>query len=523
MKRNFRVSMISAGIFGLAACMGGGGSSDSTSDDSTIDTSSAFPAGLAVSSPTARTNASLRVGATTAVADSEYEQAITQIASLLSNTGDPAVLFKAQLLLQGNGNANCYGPSMAYSNHPEGGGGSGTFPGGDLGIWKEAEDNGEACAAAELNQQLAGVSTRSIMGLMGLAGMISVVKSDSLTLPTAGNTLTMTTNMNNAAIPDVTFSSATLSLSADGSTWSYNLAFAYDDSGTARDIVLTLAHIPGATAFEYEGLFSYRVDVPAMGGNCTGAPAGATTNGTLFYKRNSDTNLQINAREGGYCGEGVTGATAADATVTGGSVFQLLDPSVTYNSRPGAPATTTSNGWGNNFNMFAAQFNPNTLAGDYVYAWQAGSGDSNSRTFQLHMNSGAADGEAYFGFGDWVGTTDGSIGGMICNWAGPGNVHDPMAPYAQRQSIQFATDKFVVGGTGSDITYAPTTTCLYDGSGTFDYDRDISGSLTGTDTVIVRSSGASGAELNLDLMSQGVSSTMQDAINASMSFTLPPL
>lgn len=521
MNHNVRLSLISAGIFGLSACLGGGGSSDSTTGGggSTIDTSSAFPAGLAVSSPTARTNASLRVSASTAVADSEYDQATTKIADLLSSTSDPKDVFKAQLLLQTSGNANCYGPSMAYTNHP--GGGDGNFPGGDLGIWTESESNGEACASAELNQRLSGISSRTIMGLMGLAGVISVVKSVGLTLPTAGNTLTLTTNMNNALIPDVTFSSATLSLSADSTTWNYNLAFVYDDSGTSRNIVLALTHKPGASVSQYEGLFSYRVDVPSMGGNCTGAPAGATMNGTLYYNRASDSSLLVNSREGSYCGTDVTAATASDVGVTGGTSFQLLDPSATYNSRPGDPVTTNANGWGDNFNMFAGNFNPNTLAGDYVYAWQAGSNDSNSRTFQLHMNAGAADGEAYFGFGDWVGTTDGSIDGMICNWAGPGNSHTPVS-YVQRQAITFNTVSKQFEASSSDITYAPTTTCLYDGSGIFDYDRNQLDGLTGTDTVIVRTSGAGAGELNLDLMSQDTATTMQEAID-NRGFVLPAL
>lgn len=521
MSPQFRLSIISIGILGLVACIDGGGSSGTTPDDTgSIDTSSAFPAGLAVSSPTARTSTSPRVSASTAVADSEYKQATDKIAALLSDTTDAKDVFKADLMLQSGGNAHCYGPQMAFSGHPDGSGGTSPFPGGDLGIWTESE-NGEACASAELNQRLAGISSRNIMGLMGLAGMIQVVKANSLTLPTAGNTLTMTSNMTAAAIPDVTFSNATLSLSADGTTWSYNLAFAYNDGGTARNIVLALTHKPGASTSQYEGLFSYQVDVPSMGGNCSGAPSGATMNGTLYYNRASDADLLVNSREGSYCGSGITAATTSDVDVTGGTTFQLLDPSITYNSRPGDSATTTSNGWGDNFNMFAAQFNPDTLEGDYVYAWQAGSGDSHSRTFQLHMNAGAADGEAYFGFGDWAGSTDGSIDGMICNWAGPGNNHTP-ANYVQRQAITLNSGKFEASS--SDITYAPTNSCTYDGTiAGFDYDRDLglTGVLTGTDVVIVRTSGAGSGELNLDLMAKG-SGTMQETIDAA-GFALPPL
>jgi hypothetical protein len=254
-----------------------------------------------------------------------------------------------------------------------------------------------------------------------------------------------------------------------------------------------------------------------LGGNC-GSATTATNNGTLYYKRSSATDLLVNAREGGYCGDGVVGATVTDADLDSSGAYLFLDPATTYDN--GAHA----DGWANNFGIFSGRFNPGTQEGDYVYAWQAGGLDDHARVFQLGMNADAADGEAYFGFGDSLGTSDGSILGMICNWAGPGNSHTP-SPYAQRQFFSFnaTSGVFETPTGGSDIVYAPTNSCAYEGSPAgFTYDRDLSGVIDGADVALVYSSTtAPGGALDFDLMKTGSASTIQEAIN-NLGFTLPP-
>jgi len=273
--------------------------------------------------------------------------------------------------------------------------------------------------------------------------------------------------------------------------------------------------VPGATDNEYKGMLTYRVDSDAMGGNCGMGVTDATINGTLYYDRSSATSLLVNAREGGYCDKGVTGATIADSDVDASSTYQFLDPAALYDG------TTKTNGWANSFSGFSGKFNPSTQEGDYVYAWQAGKNDSNSRTFQMHVDADAATGEAYFGFGDAISTTDGSIQGMICNWAGPGNSHTTL-DYVQRQSIAFDGAKFIVGTSGSDITYAPTTTCAYEGTPSgFYYDRDQNQTANSSDVVLVYSSMAAPSGLDLDLMKKDTAVSVQAAITAR-GFTLPP-
>ena len=131
-------------------------------------------------------------------------------------------------------------------------------------------------------------------------------------------------------------------------------------------------------------------------------------------------------------------------------------------------------------------------------------------------------GEGYFGFGDQVGTTDGSITGFICNWAGPGGSH-VTADYAQRQNITLNATTSVFEPTNSaasDIIYAPTTTCLYDGSGSYLYDRDLDGDLSDetSDTVNVNA----GETLELDLMVPGgTATTIWDHIVNNRGYNLP--
>jgi hypothetical protein len=49
----------------------------------------------------------------------------------------------------------------------------------------------------------------------------------------------------------------------------------------------------------------------------------------------------------------------------------------------------------------------------------------------------SADGEAFYGYGDDIATTDGTLKGLICNWAGPGGTRRLETSYAQRQFVAF--------------------------------------------------------------------------------------
>ena len=528
----FHLSVIAAAVVGVSGCLSGGGGSDSstTTSGGSINGSSVFPSGLAVTSPTARsTTSSARMIAaaevspseTSAVSGSHYQQATKIISELLAGTADVKLSLDPKNFFEMATNANCYGPTLKFTNHPNGSSTQTEMPSGDLGIWKELEGE-QACAAAELNSRMKGVSSRTLMGLMGLASMIAVANKSGLTLPTAGTSLDLKPYLTALGLTKVTFNTATLALDLTGKVWSYTLAIsAKDMNDTAHDVSLALTHAPGTSETAYEGLFNYRVSGQFGGNNCNSGGPGpmvvsneSTMNGTLYYKRSAN-QVIVNSREGGYCGAGTVAATGFDIGVDATSSYKLLDPSVTYH------ATNSPLGWADNFSILSGKFDPSTLEGDYVYAWQAGKGDSHSRTFQMHVAANAATGDAYFGFGQPVGTSDGTIDGMICNWAGPGNSHTPV-PYAQHQPIKFdATVKgFIVGTAGSEITFAPTNTCIYDGSGLFWYDRNLDGANTSADKVNVQTV-LTGSDLVMNLLGMGGKSSVQANINTS-GFVLPP-
>jgi hypothetical protein len=202
-----------------------------------------------------------------------------------------------------------------------------------------------------------------------------------------------------------------------------------------------------------------------------------------------------------YCGLGVTGAKAADSAVTGGTTYLLLDPATTHGS--------DSTGWADNFSILGAEFDPTTTEGHYTYAWQAGENDGYARIFSIGINYNATtslvDGEAYYGFGDDIGTTDGAITGFFCNWAGPRPPGSPntLHDYAQRQSFEYngTSGTFDVPTGGSDITYAPRNTCTYGTSDTagFVYDRDLDGDLSDEDAATAQVD-TGGTVLIFDLM-----------------------
>ena len=132
-------------------------------------------------------------------------------------------------------------------------------------------------------------------------------------------------------------------------------------------------------------------------------------------------------------------------------------------------------GWRGNFNRLGASHSNVTLEGNFVYAWQAGTGDSHSRMFAVTNDYNTVTevrtGKAAFGYADPIWTTTGDMLGMICNWAGPGNVHTPNGNF-QYQALTLGA-----GATGwtidtSRITYAPTNSCSSSATMEFDVNAD---------------------------------------------------
>jgi hypothetical protein len=86
----------------------------------------------------------------------------------------------------------------------------------------------------------------------------------------------------------------------------------------------------------------------------------------------------------------------------------------------------------------------------------------------------------------------GTISGMICNWAGPGNSHTPVN-YVQKQTLTLTSSKFVASN--SLITYDPVNSCESSDT-TFSYTGPAGTSIT-ADTTTMNLVGLSEVSANI--------------------------
>lgn len=474
-------------LFLLLSCAKAGG----VSEGSEGETSRTFPSSLAVTSPlelSSSSPAALVLKGTIA----SYGSATDDIEAILNGTSTADCDFDAALFLATETNALCYGPSIEYEDHPDYAGApppapqeDGTLPIGDLGIWQEIEPDGssEACAAAQLNARMNGISNKANAALQSMASLVCVANNNGLDPSPTNSTLDLTTEMNDMATTSglsIVFGTASIthSDSSGRDEFTYAIEMTYTSGTDSYDIAVDLLHVPGCGDEDYEGRLSYQFNDTATLGNCLTPPAASadvTRAGSLLYRKYSDTALTIDARNATYC------AHDADAFTEG-----LVDPSKKFDP------VSDPDGWGDDFNRFIGNLDPSSMGGQYAFAWQAGRLDGNTRIFNIFLEedppTGLLSGAAFFGFGSDIAATDGSasrIGGFICNWAGPGADHT-LAASAQAQYIEedptlgvFASDAATLA-----ITYAPVNGCDYDGTGTFVYDKDDDGDLTDEDPAL---------------------------------------
>lgn len=464
----------------LLAIFGCGGSSSTpgtTGNNTTSNT--AFPTTLAVASPldwnseaspSARAASSMSRAALASEGGSEYSAAIELLNDIISGTSLSSCTFDPELFFQVVTNAQCYGPTVAYVNHPDASPpASGELPPGDTGIWIEVDTpTGNACAAAELNARMEGIQARSLGALSGLAAMVCTINASggTLSLPDA---TTASVDLTSAlpAPTGVTINSAVLAYTTTTggeAKYTYSLDFDYNTT----NIVVELAHIPNATSSDvYRGQLTYRINTTTNGTNCSPDPnTPVTRNGSLVYNRTTTTAMAVEMREAQFCGADVNGLDA-DGIVDATNEF---DP------------VSAAHGWGDDFNLFRTEFDPTSLLGNYAYSWQAGHMDGNTRVFNLRVyddNDDATEdleATAFFGYGMDAQNADPSIHGFIFNWAGPGNNHT-LQEYAQNQEVSYNTTTGNFDSVSANILYAPTVSGNYDGTGSFSYDSDADGSV----------------------------------------------
>jgi hypothetical protein len=475
---------------GTGGC-GGATSSSSGGDDGSGETATnalsvAYPDDLAIASLTASSGSASALKAALAVGGVKNAEVTSEpplekkedIENLLNFTDEAT--FTSELtemkdeinIFATAPNANCYGPVVNYTDHPNASGGEpndGQLPPGDLGIWEETEETtGEACVAAKLNniigqfEALINAGTKTVAATLGAASLDEALGD----LPAAGESSDLTIQVNDVMsesdVP-LSFDSATLTREAEETADGFPVLVT-ETTGTLTTeegeatFETTLEHIPevdldsGTAALKsqeavpedetYCGRLTQQFSIPAGDlptlGNCGGAD-GITRCTLVEYCKDSATSLTYHLRTAEFCGQNVDCGTVDPSDKVGGS---------------------NTDGWGNNFYYTVCNVNPEDGSGSCAQAWQAGAQDGNTRVLNVTVDAEGS-GCGYFGYGPDVAAASGvgSIDRMICNWAGPGNNHTGV-PKAQRQCFtRDASGKFVSDSDTLAITYAPTNSC----------------------------------------------------------------
>ena len=556
----------------LVGCGGGGG----TSSTSSVSATDAYPTGLAVASPTAVVSSSSPV---VAKLDLPFKQRVGdwwehlldavnkgdahQLAQVLNPfipiataNAAPAKVLESQnvsnyiqkvvrgestpdaTILPLNGffksytSATCYGPKVAYLRHNDGtdvtppGATGPELPGGDVGMWLDRngdQTTGTPCAAAQLNALMDPIKSRANASLMLGARMVALAASGS-GLPAANTSSSLTTSFQSfidGILPSGTTADVTLAgITNNGSdSFTYQWRVKFTKAPKEMWLLVNLTH--QKTSSGYTGLLQYATS--ELSANTQATAQCATSKklavvGTMRYNKSSSTQLDFSAREAPYC------IAASSDLVTDFASWVSVDSNKELDNTK--TTNTDSKGWhqdGGGFKRFAASFNPDTGAGNYLFAWQAGIGDPNSRMFAVNSaynsSSEARTLKAFFGFAPNMAATSNQsqLGELICNWAGPGNNKTVGHKKFQSQQLSLtstATDwSFPTDvATDSKIKFAPTNNC--NSTGTMNFDVDASGILAANEGANVTNS--------LDEVLTGTNASVFDEIK-SRGFSAPSM
>lgn len=414
--------------------------------------SASFPNGFAISSPTApttTTTASIRTSAISATDTFATKKANIEAIAQATNASTCNVQLPTLTAIN-SARVECYGPSVPYTNHPDGSPTSGTLPGGDLGIWNKTQD-GEACVAAQLNKLIQVSSAFVDMSLSLTASMVCVLNTTSQSVPTAGNTVTITSSFqtaiqqNNSAY---TVTSATVAGEAN-STYLYTIEGTTD--GTKAFSLKMRHHALNTANTQYEGRIWGYFD--------------GTNRDAMSVLYQNVTRLQAQMTAGSW--------PASTASTTIFSTAGVMD---------------LGGAWQGNMNQAIFNLNPTTGAGLVSYAWQAGANDNKTRVMNAYV-SDSNTGCGYFGYGNQFSATASSntntISTFICNWAGPGNNHTGVTGKAQKQCFSLSSGKYA--STSDNIDYAPVNSCD-DPGGSFTYTRPTHSTSQVTNNLVTLSS-----------------------------------
>ena len=215
-------------------------SSSSTTTTTTTDSSmvTAMPSNLSVSSNTeSGASVSSRTAGRTSSSEisdtsdpKKHKDKVARLEAVL-NSDDINQCHKAipKKMKGSGGSVNCFGPELAYVNHPNYSAGQGqdnsTLPTGDLGIWTAYSDNTteEACSVGQMNKLLRKVGRKVDLAMGITAMMVCAAKNDGLKKPAVdGDALDVTASVAKTKVKEkrggMVITSATLKRSTVAST-----------------------------------------------------------------------------------------------------------------------------------------------------------------------------------------------------------------------------------------------------------------------------------------------------------------
>lgn len=350
-------------------------------------------------------------------------------------------------------NPNCYGPSLNFdpSKHPDQNGinvqQQNQLPAFDLGLWT-ATENGQACAAAKMNQLTSNASYYADLAVGSMAMMVCAAAFQGDTIPGDGKVLNLSSRLNQIQGAQVKIDTALIS--HEGDTYHIVLKGVLNNDS----VRIESKHNPSSGA----GVIAVLSKLGQSNNGGLDFPYRATS---VKYNQKSK---QISYRLASAQYGNPAGAQNANTAVQNwknsiqASTLELnIDPST----------------WSNDLNLIQASFDGQNSK--VAYGWQAGAGDGMLRVFNAQTQGNT--GTAWFGFSPTC-TNGNSMPGsqscstnpisvtqldqllkidrMICNWAGPGNNHTGQK-LVQKQTMQLSGTQWTP--IESKIRYAPTNSC----------------------------------------------------------------
>ena len=464
MKKTIHVLAVTS----LALLVSCGSGSDSSSGSGSSATSN-YPYGLAISSPTATSTAGVYFEVN--AGDFDSTKSFQEKKELLDSVAESTSADSCKVNLP-NFAANpqiltCYGPQLNYRNHlnwtvdlpPSSPPATGTLGAGDLGIWTATESGGMACSAAKMNAEINNISSQVDTAMLLAGSMTCLINSDStLDFPAAGSSVNLTSALNTAIATKntgVTVSAASLARGTDIGgfpDYVYTIEMAKTDSATVK---VSFRHHP-----TNEGNTSYKGKISALFAGGMNGNDSSRAFSILYEKDSSALKYKMLA------------ANFPNKSVTESNYFTTTGD-LKINPTPS---------WTGNISQTIMNLNPENGIGFASYAWQAGTGDSDARVFNMYTAKSGANtaGYGFYGYGSKFNNStgiasDNTITKFICNWSGPGGDHTDISGSGKAQKqimVRNASGQFVPDSSVANpnlILYAPVNSCNMvadaDGSG----------------------------------------------------------